>query len=137
MESFYKTNFWRYTINTDSWGPQQNTPGNVGSGGALAYYSGDYIYSLQGKFNGFWRYTVTMNSWSLLADTPKTQGQGGSLVFTHANGGYALRGNSIDFWEFVVTPPLYDISSQAGSIDTDARIEIDGSTKTILFWDIE
>jgi len=135
-----KTDFWRYTIdpgNPGSWSSRQNTPGNVGNGGALAYYSGDYIYSLQGKFNGFWRYTVTMNSWSLLADTPNTQGIGGSLVFTHANGGYAFRGNSIDFWEFEVTPPRYEISSQAGSVDTDARFEIDGSTKTILFWDIE
>jgi len=79
-----------------------------------------------------------MDSWTVLTDTPSTVGRGGSLVFTHSQGGFAFRGgNNTDFWEFEVTPPRYDISSQAGSVDTDARLEIDGSTKTILFWDID
>jgi hypothetical protein len=59
------------------------------------------------------------------------------MVFTYSNGGFAAQGsNQTAFWEFQVTPPRYDITSQAGSVTTDARIEINGSLKTILFWDI-
>jgi len=79
-----------------------------------------------------------MNSWTVLANTPSAVGRGGALEFTHSEGGFAFRGgNNPDFWEFEVTPPRYDISSQAGSVNTDARFEIDGSTKTVLFWDID
>jgi len=126
--------FWRYNIALDSWSSRQDAPGNVDKGGSLAYYSGNYIYAFQGKSTGFWRYTVTMNSWTVLADTPSAVGRGGDLVFTHSQGGFAFRGGkNQDYWEFEVTPPRYDISSQAGSVDTDARIEIGGSTNTILF----
>jgi len=132
------TNFWRYTISTNSWVALQNTDSGVSNGGALAYYSGDYIYALLGNSTDFWRYTVTMDNWTVLEETLNPVGNGGSLVVTHSLGGFAFRGGgNIDFWEFEVTPPQYDISSQAGSVDTDARIEIDGSTNTILFWDIE
>ncbi len=132
------TNFWRYTISTNSWVALQNTDSGVSNGGALAYYSGDYIYALQGNSTGFWRYAVTMDNWTVLEETLNPVGNGGSLVVTHSLGGFAFRGgNHSDFWKFEVTPPQYDISSQAGSVDTDARIEIDGSTNTILFWDID
>jgi len=131
-------NFWRYTISSNSWSSLQNAPDRVNNGGALAYYGGDYIYALRGTATGFWRYTVTMDSWTELTDTPESVGRGGDLEFTHANGGFAFRGgNQSDFWEFEVTPPRYDIHSQAGSVLTDARIEIDGATQTILFWDID
>ena len=130
--------FWRYNISLDSWSLLQDTPNNVDKGGSLAYYSGNYIYAFQGKSTSFWRYTVTMDSWTELTITPSKVGLGGELVFTHSQGGFAFRGGkNYDFWEFEVTPPRYDISSQAGSLDTDARLEIDGSTKTILFWDID
>jgi hypothetical protein len=132
------TNFWSYNIATDTWIALQNTPTRVTNGGSLAYHSGNYIYALQGSSTDFWRYTVTINSWTVLADTPGAVGRGGALVFTHSQGGFAFRGgNNQDYWEFEVTPPRYDISSQAGSVDTDARFEIDGSTNTILFWDID
>jgi len=126
------TNFWSYNISSNTWSARQNAPARVTNGGSLAYYSGNYIYALQGSSTDFWRYTVTINSWTVLADTPGAVGRGGALVFTHSQGGFAQ-----DFWEFEVTPPRYDISSQAGSVDTDARFEIDGSTNTILFWDID
>jgi len=133
-----RTNFWRYNISANSWSSLQNAPANVNNGGSLAYNGGDYIYALRGNSTGFWRYTVTMDSWTVLTDAPSNVGRGGSLVFTHSQGGFAFRGRfTRDFWEFEVTPPRYDISSQAGSVDTDARLEIDGSTKTILFWDID
>jgi hypothetical protein len=132
------TNFWRYNITTDTWSALQNTPTRVTNGGALAYYSGNYIYALQGNSTAFWRYTVTINSWTVLANTPSAVGRGGALEFTHSQGGFAFRGgNNADYWEFGITPPRYDISSQAGSVDTNARIEIDISTNTILFWDID
>jgi hypothetical protein len=132
------TNFWRYNITTDTWSTLHITPERVTNGGSLAYYGGNYIYALQGNSTAFWRYTVTMNSWTVLANSPSAVGRGGALEFTHSQGGFAFRGGgNPDFWEFGVTPPRYDISSQAGSVDTDARFEIDGSTKTVLFWDID
>ncbi len=132
------TAFWRYNISGDSWSTLQNTPARVNNGGSLAYYGGGYLYALGGNSTNFWRYTVTMNNWTVLTNAPANVGSGGDLIFTHSEGGFSTRGgNRTDFWEFEVTPPRYDISVQAGSINTDTRIEIDGGTKTILFWDIE
>ena len=130
--------FWRYSISGDSWSSMQDAPDRVNNGGSLAYHSGSYIYALQGTGTGFWRYTISGDSWTSLTGTPASVGRGGGLEFTHSEGGFAARGgNQVDFWEFEVTPPRYDISSLAGSVSTDIRLEIDGSTKTILFWDID
>ncbi|TFG49356.1 MAG: hypothetical protein E4H33_02430 [Anaerolineales bacterium] len=132
------TAFWRYNIASDSWTVMQSTLGKVTKGSALAYFGGGYLYALQGNSTGFLRYNIAMGNWIFLTETPLAVGNGGSLVFTHSEGGYAFRGgNNTDFWEFEVTPPRYDISVQAGTVSTDARIEIDGGTKTILFWDID
>ena len=129
--------FWRYDIDDKSWSNLADAPGNVDEGGSLAYYSGNYIYALQGKSTGFWRYSVTMDSWTVINSAPSAIGNGGDLEFTNSQGGFAFRGgNNKDFWEFDVTP-LYDISSQAGSVSTDARIKIDDLTNPILFWDID
>ena len=130
--------FWRYDAASNSWTTRQNTPGIVTDGGALAYHSGNYIYGLQGGTTGFWRYDLTSNTWKILASTPAIVGWGGDISFTHSEGGFVQRGNNFsDFWEFKVTPPRYDISSQAGNVTTDSRIELDGSSKEILFWDID
>ncbi len=131
-------NFWSYNISGDSWNNLQDAPDRVNNGGSLAYYSGNYVYALKGTDNTFWRYTINTDSWSALTPAPAGVGRGGDLIFTHATGGFATRGgNQTDFWEFEVTPPRFDIQAQAGSVSTDARIEIDGPTKTILFWDID
>ncbi len=133
-----RDDFWSYNISSDSWNNLQDTPANVNNGGNLAYYNGNYIYSLRGNTNIFWRYTINTDSWSTLTNTPTRVGRGADMVFTHATGGFATRGrNTTDFWEFEVTPPRYDIAVQAGSVSIDTRYEIDGSTRTILFWDIE
>lgn len=131
--------FWEYDISSDSWNALANAPGTVKGGGSLAYHSGIYVYALQGGGNtGFWRYDVTINSWVVLTPTPAGVNDGGSLVFTNHEGGFALRGGgSTDFWEFNVTPPQYDITSQAGNITISSRIELEGSTNAIIFWDIE
>jgi len=132
------TDFWRYDTSSNNWSTRQDTPANIDDGGALAYYGGNYIYALQGKDTGFFRYAVTMDNWTALTDTPGTVGFGGDLIFTYSEGGFAMRGNDqSDFWEFKVIPPRYDIAVQAGSVSTNARIEIDGGTRTILFWDID
>ncbi len=130
--------FWRYDASSNSWTALQDTPARVNSGGSLTYNSGSYLYGLQGTSTDFWRYAVTMDSWTSLANTPANVGRGGDLLFTNPLGGVALRGgNKTDFWKFEVTPPRYDISSQAGTSTTNARLEIDGITTRILFWDIE
>lgn len=132
-----QTSFWRYTISSDSWGSLASAPGNVSDGGGLSYHSGSYIYALSGGGNVFWRYTIGTNTWSVLTATPAAVGWGGDLLFTQATVGFAQRGdNQPDFWEFEVTPPRFDIHSDAGSVATDARIELDGLNTSVLFWDI-
>ncbi|MDZ7843608.1 MAG: hypothetical protein U5K99_07385 [Anaerolineales bacterium] len=133
--------FFRFDMTSGKkgkWESLANAPGPVSGGGSLAYYSGDYIYALQGGSRGFWRYTISSDTWAVLADTPEVVGSGGDLAFVNSSTGYALRGGgSSDFWEFSVTPPRYDITSQAGSTEIHARIELDGVNQSIVFWDIE
>ncbi len=132
------TQFWRYSISGNTWINQQNTPGNVRRGGALAYYNGDNLYALQGNGTGFWRFNLTLGSWSILTNTPSQVGWGGSLQFIDEDSGFALRGGrNRDFWEFEVTPPQYDITSSAADVTISSRLEIDGGTNTVLFWDIQ
>lgn len=111
----------------------------VGGGGSLAYHSGDYIYALQGGGSDqFWRYTISSDTWKALDPTPAGVDSGGDLVMVGPGNGYALRGgNNPEFWEFTVTPLQYDIQSQAGSSSIRARIQLDGGSPTIMFWDIE
>ncbi len=131
-------NFWRYNISANSWNNLSSAPGGVGPGGSLAYNGSDYIYALQGNSPNFWRYTISLNSWGVLADSPNPISAGGDLAFVDGDSGYALRGgNTTGYWEFLITPPRYDIESQAGSVTTTSRIEIDGSSHDILFWDID
>ena len=115
----------------------ENTPAKVGSGASLAYIGGNYIYALRGNSTDFLRYSVTMDSWTTLTAAPGKSWARAEIVFTHSEGGFTPQGNSTAFWEFEVTPPRYDISVLAGSVSTDTRYEIDGSTRTILFWDID
>ena len=130
--------FWRYTISSDSWSSVQPAPDRVSDGGNLAYHGGSYLYALQGRSNVFWRYTIATDSWTTLSPAPGNVGRGADLVFNTATTGFASRGgNEIDFWEFEVTPPRYDIHSQAGSVTTDTRIEINGLSVSVLFWDID
>ncbi len=133
-----KTAFWRFSISGNSWSSMENALANIGNGGSLAYYGGDYIYALRGNSTDFWRYSVTMDSWTALTAAPAVIGFGSDMIFTHSEGGFTLRGKKTTaFWEFEVTPPRYDISVQAGSVNIDTLYEIDGSTRTILFWDID
>lgn len=130
--------FWRYNLSGDSWTTLQATPDSVKDGGALAYNGGNYIYATGGSSTAFWRYNIANDSWAVLTNAPGSIGAGGALVFTDSDGGYALQGNgSSSFWRFDVTPPQYDIQSTANDVTITARIEIDGTNKTILFWDIE
>ncbi len=132
------TAFWRFKIPNGPWSTLPNIPVVVKEGGALAYYGGDYLYALQGNSTDFWRYSVTMNSWTILAAAPDAVGAGADLIFTHSKGGFSLQGGkNTDYWEFEVTPPRYKISVQAASVSIDTLYEIDGTTRTILFWDID
>lgn len=130
--------FWRYQISTNNWTSRRNAPGPVSYGGALAYNGSNYIYALQGGTTSFWRYNIALNTWGTLVDTPNSIGYGGDLSFVDYDSGFAVRGGyQSDYWEFLITPPQYDIHSQAGSVETTARIELEGTNKQILFWDIE
>jgi hypothetical protein len=132
--------FWRYvSTGGGTWSSLMDTLDDVDVGGALAYTGGDYVYAFYGGGTaGFWRYSISGDSWTPDTDAPAAVSDGGALTYAGGDYIYALRGGGYrDFWRFRVAPPQYDIVSQSGSRTITARIEIDGSTVTVLFWDIQ
>lgn len=132
-------NFWLYDAGANSWsnGPS-SAPANVGGGGALAADGDNYVYGLRGNgTTDVWRYNISGDFWQPLASAPDTVSGGGSLSYAGGVTFYATRGgNNTDFWRFRITPPRYDISAIAGDVTIDARIEIAGSSVSVVFWDI-
>ena len=52
------TDFWRYSISTDSWDTMESTLSAVGAGGALCH-ADDQVYALRGSSStGFWRFKL-------------------------------------------------------------------------------
>ena len=134
------TNFWRYSISGDSWSSLASPPATVDAGGSLASDGGNYIYAFRGNSTtDFWRYSISANSWSTLSNTPAAVGAGGRLAFVSGSGLFALRGASqVNYWKYTVgAAPRYDVVAQAGGSGLAARIEINGSTVTVLTWDIQ
>lgn len=132
------SSFWEFRGNSWDTDPA-DPPGSVGPGGSLAADLDDYVYGLRGNSTtDFWRYNTSGDFWQPLASTPATVSNGGSLTYAGGTDFYALRGGGThDFWRFRITPPRYDISVVAGDTTIDARIEVVGSTATVLFWDID
>ena len=137
--------FWRYEIdnNKGEWTVLSDQaggalPGAVTGGGSLAYDGNDTLYALQGGSSGFWQYTISTNTWTVSTDTPASTGAGGDLALVSEDSGYALRGgNQDDYWKLQLTSTRYDLDAQAGSVETSARMEIDGGGAAVLFWDIK
>lgn len=131
--------FWRYSSTGNSWTTLANAPAAVNAGGSLVYPGGDYVYAFRGGGStDFWRYNILGNSWAPEAAAPASVDAGGSLAYPGGDYIYALRGNpSADFWRYRVQPPRYDVVSVSGTRTTTTRIEIDGTTVTVLFWDIQ
>jgi hypothetical protein len=58
----------------------------------------------------------------------------------YANGDYiyGLRGdNSRAFWRHTAVPPRYEVVAQLGGRTTTVRIQISGTTVTVLWWDVQ
>ena len=61
----------------------------------------------------------------------------GALAYDGGTYIYAFRGNTTgDFWRFSIEPPEFDLTATAGTFTIDARIRINGSTVTVLTWEI-
>lgn len=131
--------FWRYSISGDSWTPLANTPGDMDDGGSLLYTGGDYIYAFPGgKSNAFWRYSLSGGSWEIIDPTPALVGKGAAMAYAGGPYLYAFRGDKeVDFWRYLAVPPRYDVISQTSLVTTYARIEWDGSSVSVIFWDIQ
>ena len=94
-----------YNISSDSWSVKANVPGNVGTGGAITYDNGNYIYAFNGtNTRNFLRYSISGNSWTALANIPGNVGAGGSLVSDKGNYIYAFNGTTTPyFWRYDIT----------------------------------
>lgn len=111
--------FYRYTIETDTWAPVCTIPYSeltrrkrVKSGSALCYNGSEYIYALKGaNTSEFWRYHILSDSWTELTSLPlgsrgkKSKG-GSGLVYLSKDGldyVYCLKGSNTDeFYAYCV-----------------------------------
>ena len=115
------TSFWRYNINTDTWGSRSFNPGwtTTDDGCSLVWVGDNYLYALRGEWMesspcyDFARYDLLYDNWDDMAPIPAYPwgggaggvGDGGSLLWM--GGGYsdyiyALSGNQC------IPEPLYD-----------------------------
>ncbi len=103
-------NFYKYTIDIDTWEPMTSALANPSTGAALTYPgTGDYIYALRGAGTSvFWKYSINGNSWSAASSTPGGVGAGGSLTSIGSSKIYALRGGGgVDFWEYDIPSGIW------------------------------
>lgn len=130
--------FWRY-VQGSGWVSRANLLGNANNGAALAYSGGDTIYAFRGgNSTSFYRYSISGNSWTADDNAPGTVQNGGSLAYPGGDYVYGLRGDSSpDFWRHRAVPPRYDIVAQAAGRTTTVRIQISGSSVTVLWWDLQ
>ncbi len=134
--------FWRYIgsgCSGGSWTNLSDVPAAVGNGGALAF-AGGFVYAFEGDNTiEFWRYSPPpADSWNAETVAPGFVQDGGSLAFANGQHVYGLRGNSRpDFWRYRIAPPQYDIIAQTSGRTTTIRIQISGTTVTVLWWDVQ
>jgi hypothetical protein len=133
------TGFWRYDSLGNGWTPLAPVPAGVDNGGALAYNGDDYIYAFHGNgATDFWRYSILGDNWSTDDSAPADVDAGGSLAYADDSYVYAMRGSGQDdFWRHSGMPPRYDIVAQVGGRTTTVRIQISGTTVTVLWWDVQ
>lgn len=105
----------------------------------MQYVGGDYIYAIQGdKSIPLWRYSISGNSWQTMEPAPDKIGTGGAIGFTGEDYIYLMQGDkATGFWRYLAAPPKYDLVSTAGATTLSTRIQLSGSTATILFWDFD
>ena len=98
-------NFGRYTIGSNSWTGLTAMPVTTGSGAALAWTGGDYIFGFQGGGNAtFYRYQISLNAWAARTAPPDTIGAGGALAWDGSDGVYAFRGgNTKQFYRYSIS----------------------------------
>jgi len=99
MRGGWYTDFWRYSIEEDSWyTTPTGTPGDIYGGGDMAYDGQDNLYASQGdgKDNLF-RYDISADSWSVFANVPASIKEGGSVEYDRKNDNiYVLEGGDTD-----------------------------------------
>jgi hypothetical protein len=133
------TAFWRYNSVSDGWSVLATLPASANNGGALAYSGGDYVYAFRGgNATSFYRYSILGDSWSVDDNAPGSIQNGGSLAYANGDYVYGLRGDTQDdFWRHIAVPARYQIVAQVGGRTTTVRIQISGTTVTVLWWDVQ
>jgi uncharacterized repeat protein (TIGR01451 family) len=84
--------FWRYSVTTNSWDTLTSTPGNIAAGGAITHLNG-FLYVLAGNSTAFYRYNINNNTWSTLANYSGGNVAAGGSLTTDGTLIYATRGN--------------------------------------------
>jgi uncharacterized repeat protein (TIGR01451 family) len=85
--------FWRYSVNGNSWTQLGNAPNTVLVGGSLATDGAD-IYALRGGGNIFWKYSASAATpvWSSLSNIGQSVGAGSGMVYADDGFLYATTG---------------------------------------------
>jgi len=83
------TDFWRYSISSNSWTSMASTPASVELGATMVYTGGDYIYAVGGgDTTDFWRYSISSNSWTSMASLPDICGLFYNCPLVYTGGDY-------------------------------------------------
>ena len=83
------TDFWRYSISSNSWTSMASTPASVELGATMVYTGGDYIYAVRGAdTTDFWRYSISSNSWTSVASLPDICGLFYNCPLVYIGGDY-------------------------------------------------
>ena len=83
------TDFWRYSISSNSWTSMAPAPAAVKFGATMVYTGGDYIYAARGNdTTDFWRYSISSNSWTSMASLPGSCGLFDNCPLVYTGGDY-------------------------------------------------
>jgi len=116
--------FWRYSAEEDSWyTAPADAPGDIDSGGDIAYDGLDNLYVLQGNStDNLFLYDISADSWKVFADVPGPIGLGSSIEYDRTNDNiYVMQGPYDNLF-------CYDLNSGAWTQLRDSPAEVgDGS----------
>ncbi|MCO5195130.1 MAG: right-handed parallel beta-helix repeat-containing protein [Anaerolineae bacterium] len=110
------TDFYRYTISSNSWTSRANLPSAPGNGAAMTPGIGG-MYALRGGGSAFCFYNVTANSWNCgLAALPANAGTGASLAWDGNDIIYATAGgNGKQFFAYSIAGNSWTILGDGSS----------------------
>jgi len=106
------SDFYRYTISSDTWSQRASLPDGVGAGAALTW-ADDYLYTLRGGgHSDFYRYSPAGNTWETLEPVTDTIviDAGGAMAWDGRNWLYILAGgNGLQFLRYRIPDGKWEV----------------------------